>query len=96
MQPQPEPQSTAPVPPAEPPSDEPPVVDLNMPIIRRKLDTREQTDPRADYPEDVQRLLRASEMIIVGAHHKLATGKPLSETETAMMRLLGVLPNNPA
>ena len=93
---QPAPEAAAAAPPT-PPNDppEPPMDNTMPPLIRKKLDTREQTDPRADYPEDVQRLLRAAEMLIVGAHHKLVKNKPLSATETTMMKLLGVIPDGP-
>ncbi len=72
-QPAPEAAAAAPPTPPDPPTppNEPPSDNSMPPLIRNKLDTREQTDPRADYPEDVQRLLRAAEMLIVGAHHKL-------------------------
>ncbi len=98
---QPAPEAAAAAPPAPPapptPPNEPPETPMDnaYSAARRKLDTRDGTLPIEQYSEDLRHLIRAAEMIIIGAKHKLDTNQPLSETETTMMKLLGVIPDGP-
>jgi len=60
-----------------------------------KLDTRKQagpTDPRESYSVEIQRELRAAEMLIVAAHHNLDNDQPLSDPQRAILQALGTLP----
>lgn len=61
-------------------------------VPTERLDTRTKADPRESYPEEVQRQLRAAEMLIVGAHHNLEKGQTLSDSQRAILGALGVLP----